>query len=255
MLTVGVDLSAEPTNTWAATLLWQPGRATLVGLESKVGNPRIVEMAAGVDKVGVDCPLGWPAPFLDFVAEHMSGDVLAPPGGPIEWRRALAYRTTDLDVARATGLRPLSVAADRIAHAAMRCAALLAELSAAGIAIDRSGVTGAVVEVYPAASLRRWDLTHRGYKHRANLPILDRLVTSLLSAAPWLDLATFESTCRASDDAFDAVVAALSARAAACGLTAPPSAQQLAIARGEGWIAIPRERSLPELVESSCAPR
>ena len=249
---MGADLSAEPTNTWLAVLDWQPGRATLVGLESKVSNARLVERAVDCAKIGIDCPFGWPVPFLDFVAEHMGGDVAPRPGAPIDWRRRLANRTTDLAVVETIGMRPLSVATDRIAHAAMRCAALLADLARAGLAVDRSGVTGAVVEVYPAAALRQWGLTYRGYKHRANLPILDILVTNLLAAAPWLDLAAFESTCRASDDAFDAVVAGLNARAAACGLTATPPAEHAAIARVEGWIAVPRERSLHELVDDPC---
>jgi hypothetical protein len=62
------------------------------------------------------------------------------------------------------GLVPLSVSADRIAHVALRCAVLLAELDASGRPVDRSG-SGHVVEVYPAASLRRWGLDHPGYKH------------------------------------------------------------------------------------------
>jgi len=246
---MGVDLSAEPTNTWLAVLDWQPGRTTLVGLEANVSNTRLVERAIDCEKTGIDCPFGWPVPFLDFVAEHMAGDVAARPGAPIDWRRRLANRTTDLAVVETIGMRPLSVAADRIAHAAMRCAALLAELSAAGIAVDRSGLTGGVVEVYPAAALRQWGLTHRGYKHRANLPTLDGLVTQLHAVAPWLDLASFAATCRASDDAFDAVIAGMNARAAVCGLTAPPAVEQVEIARREGWIAVPHKGCLPELVE------
>jgi hypothetical protein len=63
------------------------------------------------------------------------------------------------------GVNPLSVSADRIAHAAFRCAGLLARLAALGEPVDRAG-SGVVVEVYPAAALRRLGLTHRGYKSR-----------------------------------------------------------------------------------------
>lgn len=77
-----------------------------------------------------------------------------------DWRRQLAFRRTDEPVRAATGLVPLSVAADRIAHPAMRCAGLLARLALEGQPVDRSG-SGVVVEVYPAASLKQWGLPHR----------------------------------------------------------------------------------------------
>jgi len=58
-------------------------------------------------------------------------------------------------------------------------------------------------------------------------------------AAPWLDLGDFEPLSRRSHDAFDALIAALATRAAALGLTLPPTAAQLEAARAEGWIALP----------------
>ncbi len=53
-----------------------------------------------------------------------------------DWRRQLALRETDLVTRTATGLIPLSVAADRIGLAAMRCAGRLARLAAAGQPVD-----------------------------------------------------------------------------------------------------------------------
>lgn len=253
MRTIGVDLSAEQTRTWMATLEWRAGSASLVALESLVGNTRIVEATRDAAKVGIDCPFGWPVPFVQFVQEHQAGDVAARAGLPIEWRRTLAYRRTDLFVTGHTGQRPLSVAADRIAHPAMRCAALLAELAAAGEAVDRTGLAGKAVEVYPAASLRIWGLTDRGYKRAANLANLDALVSQLLAAAPWLRLGEFERACRDSDDAFDAVVAALTARATACGLTVSPPPGDLDRAAVEGWIALPVTDSLDQLVGAGTA--
>ena len=61
MLTVGVDLSAEETNTCLATLDWtSPGSATLLELQTRVGNEAIVEASRPAAKVGIDCPVGWP---------------------------------------------------------------------------------------------------------------------------------------------------------------------------------------------------
>jgi hypothetical protein len=77
-------------------------------------------------------------------------------------RRRLAYRATDRAVREATGLQPLSVAADRIGLTAMRAAGLLAGLATAGQPVDRTG-SGIVLEVYPAASLYSWGLSHREY--------------------------------------------------------------------------------------------
>jgi Protein of unknown function (DUF429) len=65
------------------------------------------------------------------------------------------------------------------------------------------------------------------------------VVDALLQAAPWLSLSTNEATCRLSDHALDAVIAARTARAAWQGLTTRPDQYQAGAARAEGWIAVP----------------
>jgi hypothetical protein len=65
------------------------------------------------------------------------------------------------------------------------------------------------------------------------------LVDQLLTAAPWLELGSFEPLARASHDAFDAVIAAMAARAVGLGHVLTPSVDQLETARTEGWIALP----------------
>lgn len=245
MLTVGVDLAAEARKTYAARLRWDAGAATVVDLVGRADDDAIVALARDADRVGLDCPFGWPTPFVEFVAAHRAGDVPPQDGAPLEWRRRLAYRETDLAVTRSTGLRPLSPSADLIGHVTMRAAALLPRLGVG--ATDRDG-SGRAVEAYPAAALKQWGLPHRGYKGTANVAALQASVSALHAAAPWLDLGAFETLCRTCDDAFDAVIAALIARAAACGLTAVPDDTQRAAARVEGWIAVPVEGSLARLV-------
>jgi hypothetical protein len=72
------------------------------------------------DKLGIDCPLGWPDDFLLFPQEHHSGHVGAPQEvAGRDWRRKLAYRATDRAVRERTGLSPLSVAAARIGHSSL----------------------------------------------------------------------------------------------------------------------------------------
>jgi hypothetical protein len=64
-------------------------------------------------------------------------------------------------------------------------------------------------------------------------------VDALLEALPGLDLCQAEPFCRQSDDAFDAVVCALVARAAALGTTAAPPDHLAHLAASEGWIMLP----------------
>ncbi|MER7007952.1 DUF429 domain-containing protein [Dactylosporangium sp. NPDC000555] len=234
MLTAGVDLAAADERTAVASIAWPGGRAVLRELRLGVSDAGIVDAVLRSDKAGIDCALGWPEPFTRMLAAHREGHAtdLPPAGGGAAWRRAMVYRTTDEVVRASFGLIPLSVSADRLAHAAMRCAALLAMLANAGADVDRAG-TGLIVEAYPAVSLHRWGLAHRGYKGRH-----DALVDAL-KAHEWLDLGGHEPLMRASHDAFDAVIAALTARAAAVGKATRPEAEQLPTARIEGWIAVP----------------
>ncbi|MFY1615887.1 DUF429 domain-containing protein [Micromonospora sp. WMMD736] len=239
MLTAGIDLAAEDANTAVAWIRWTATGAVLEELIIGAGEDQLVWAASAADKVGIDCPLGWPEPFVEFVLAHHRGDLVAPTDlVGRDWRRSLAWRRTDAVTHAVTGRLPLSVAADRIAHTAMRCAALLARLAADGHPVDRSG-GGTVVEVYPAASLKQWGLPYRGYKGRQNSVVLNDLMNQLTTAAPWLRLGDFEAACRGSDHAVDAVVAALTARAAAIGHATRPGPDDLAAAATEGWIALP----------------
>ncbi|MEU5563610.1 DUF429 domain-containing protein [Micromonospora musae] len=239
MLTAGIDLAAEATNTAVAWIRWTATGAVLEELTIGAGDDQLLRAASAADKVGIDCPLGWPEPFVEFVIAHHRGELAAPTDlVGRDWRRSLAWRRTDAVTHKVTGRPPLSVAADRIAHTAMRCAALLARLGADGQPVDRSG-GGTVVEVYPAASLKQWGLPYRGYKGRQNNSALEDLVGQLTTAAPWLQLGDFEPVCQSSDHAVDAVMAALTARAAAVGQATRPSPADLAAASTEGWIALP----------------
>jgi predicted nuclease with RNAse H fold len=199
--------------------------------------------------VGVDCPLGWPDEFVSFLVEHHDGHVVAPQDvAGKAWRRRLAYRATDRAVQAACGVTPLSVAADRIGLTAMRAAGLLARLADQGRPVDRAG-GGVVVEVYPAASLKIWGLPYRSYKGKDGRAGRDALMKALTSAAPWLDLGGHADLCRASDDALDSVIAAMTARATALGLTSRPHPRDADRARREGWIALPT-RGLDLLVDA-----
>lgn len=241
MKTLGVDLAAATRKTAAAVLEWSGGGARLAHLALDVGDEEIVRLFGSSDMTGIDCPVGWPDAFLPFLAGHLALEahpVLDHDG--IEGRRLLAYRDTDRFVTARTGLIPLSVSADRLAHPAMRCAVIQAKIAVAYGPQARDG-SGRLAEVYPAASLKAWGLLARGYKGRgsAETQRLAGLLDGLKQAAPWLDLAGTEDRLAGSDDMFDALIASLTARAVALGATIRPDAAHAKAARTEGWIHLP----------------
>ncbi len=228
VITAGIDLAAAPKNTGVAVLDGLRVRDLVVDATDTC----IVELSTAASKIGIDCPLGWPALFVDFVGRQAAGRAL-PPVATIADRAQLAYRVTDLYVAREhPPLRPLSVSADRIAHAAFRCAGLLPSLDPA---LDRSG-HGRVVETYPAGSLYTWGMEYRRYKGRDGRPLREQIVRRLGTVVDFGDNA---GLCIDSDHALDAVMAALTARAAAAGRATLPAPADLAAARLEGWITLP----------------
>ncbi|WP_394249639.1 DUF429 domain-containing protein [Arthrobacter pityocampae] len=238
MLTAGVDLAAEPKGTALAVIDWSRSAAT-VEVTLGVPDAAIARVAPDVDRLGIDCAFGWPDDFVAFVTRHAEG--LPVDGGGAEgmaWRRRLSYRATDRVTRELTGRWPLSVATDRLGLTAMHCAVLLDAIGdALGAPVDRAG-GGTAVEVYPAATLRGWGFDTRGYKNDDG--VREALLDRLLARAPWLGLgSTGRQLLVSSDDAFDAVIAALAARAHALGRTRPVPPVYRDQARREGWIALP----------------
>ncbi len=68
MLTVGWIFSAQDIKTCMASIAWDGGRGRVVESQTRVSNQAIVAAAKAADKVGIDCPFGWPIPFVDFIA-------------------------------------------------------------------------------------------------------------------------------------------------------------------------------------------
>lgn len=237
MLTAGVDLAAEPRGTALSIIEWSTSGAHLQELHVGVADDQIISAASQVNKLGIDCALGWPQEFVEFMVEQSE------PGfegrlfdGGMDWRRRLAYRETDRHVRTLTGRWPLSVSTDRLGLTAMRAAGLLSKLAQSGVQINRTG-TGLVAEVYPGATLRMWGFETRGY--RTSTEIRTELLSSLQESAPWFNHGDHEQLMVNSCDAFDAVIAALVTRAVALGHVHKPDAQQLERAKVEGWINLP----------------
>lgn len=238
MRTVGIDLAAELSKTAVASVVWEGETARVVDLRLGATDDQLIEAVAGADKCGIDAPFGWPDAFVEFVVAHHRRESsreleLNSRAG----RLPLVRRRTDRVVHQVTGIVPLSVSADLIAHVALRCAGLLAQLAASGVDVNR--VDGTVVEVYPAAALQRWGLPFRGYKGVANRARLEELVGRFEEALPGLELGKFRGRCVTSDDAFDAVIAAVIARTVALERTRLPAPADRDPAEREGWIHLP----------------
>jgi predicted nuclease with RNAse H fold len=237
MLIGGLDLAAEPKGTAIAVIDWDSKKARLVSLDLGADDDLALRIALDVEKIGIDCALGWPMEFVSFLNEHQ--DLKSKPvpfDGDLDLRRKLAHRETDRAVREITGKWPLSVSTDRLGMTAIRCAGLLSVFGA-HFDVDRSG-GGKVVEVYPGAALRHWLVETSGYRNSAI--VRARLIEQLRGLAPWLDLGSFQELMVESCDAFDSVFAALAARAAERGLSNAPNPTQLPIAKVEGWIHLPK---------------
>lgn len=235
MLIAGLDLAAEPKGTALALIDWGINSAQVLKLNVGVADDFIVTETRDAMKLGIDCALGWPIEFVDFVREH--SQEIADVTGDMDWRRRMAYRETDRAVREVTGRWPLSVSTDRLGLTAMRCAGLLSKLKTDGVTIDRSGA-GKVVEIYPGASLRLWGFDTSGYRTSADLRA--KLLDDILSTAPWFEPAQFAELMIESCDAFDSVIANFAARSAQVGLSTQPPVELTKQAQLEGWICLPK---------------
>jgi hypothetical protein len=124
LVVLGIDLAADPAQTGVATLTVEAARVVVMVYPETGTDRLLVALAKGADLVGVDAPLGWPDPFVWALTLHQRGEPWPAADDPIQQRRLLSKRRTDRVVKEMTGLDPLSVAADRIAALAMRCARL-----------------------------------------------------------------------------------------------------------------------------------
>ena len=235
---VGIDLAAQPRRTGVAVLRETGEGVLLEHVGVGADDDALLDHLQGAAKIGVDVPLGCPKPFVDLLTAHAAGTMTAPASTGGDWRRGLALRATDLEVHRRTGLTPLSVATDRIAHPALRWAGIEARLREEGIDVARDGA-GRICEVYPAATLRRWGLPHRGYKGTGGRAARRGLVEALGGRFPGLDWAGHDAACVEEDDVLDAVIATLMAREVARGRAVPPPDPLREIALVEGWIWLP----------------
>lgn len=243
--TIGIDVASQPRDSAACVVTWHANRAEIVQVVAGVGDERTLELISfgGAERVALDVPLGWPNTFVEQLTRHHRGDPWHELEDPKQ--KSFTHRATDHWIHDQVGLWPLSVSTDRIAYPAMRMARVLGRLDR----VDRSGAAQ-VVEVYPAAALKRWGLDARLYKRLVGRPALVRLVENLRRETPWLIADGPVWECIGQDDnQFDALICALIARAVARGLCEEIPPQHREVARIEGWIHLPLKGSLQELLK------
>ncbi|HZW94064.1 MAG TPA: DUF429 domain-containing protein [Candidatus Eremiobacteraceae bacterium] len=249
MITLGVDLASQAKLTGICEIAWNAGRADITNIEVRVDDDDLKRLLGSdrIDKVGIDIPLGWPDEFVKAIGKHHAGN-----GWPESSTNNLRYRATgdfvnEFFKSERLGSRVLSVSSDLIAVPAFRAAKLMADLSTP---VDRCGA-GLICEVYPEGALRRWRFQCREYKGKKKKAsgARGRLVEALLhSTREWLRISdAHRDLCKADDNALDALVSCLVARAAACKLVEEIPVGYEERASREGWIALPKAESLDRL--------
>lgn len=185
--------------------------------------------------LGLDAPLGWPAPLADTLSWHQAG---APLGSPVLPDDRMFSRATDLHVRARFGKRPLEVGADRIARTARAALRLLADIEIRrNKPVPLGWSPGApdgveALEVYPAATLAAYGVVSKGYRQeRSRRGAVLRALASELVLARGL-----EGVLVASPHALDAVLCVLAAADYLRQNVEPPPTDQTALSRREGWI-------------------
>jgi hypothetical protein len=73
MRSLGIDLATEPDGTAACEITWLAGSAHGRLFTDRLDDARLLALIQSADKAGIDCPFGWPQPFVSAVAAHQRG--------------------------------------------------------------------------------------------------------------------------------------------------------------------------------------
>jgi predicted nuclease with RNAse H fold len=253
---VGIDWAVKAEGRAAVVLECRDGVMSVSSTLKPVTDDRVRKLVKSADVAAIDTPFGWPARFSEFVAQWHAKDNGLPPPSSLDFR----LRFTDAFVQNTLGGKwPLSVSSDRIASSAREWC-VVSEHGGIRPRVDvvGHGPSPAVIEVYPAASLRVWCSDTATYKERD--AVRSRLLSELEQVLPFgfsnpADRAAVVATGDDSDR-FDALVAALTGAAYSGYLTswdvARPAPEVHTVVKREGWIFFPVRR--PTTRQVCCSP-
>jgi hypothetical protein len=234
---IGLDAASDFTNFGYAVGSYEDGRILVkqAGLvKSREVPDALVSVIAPVLRevtdvlIAIDAPLGWPSALSAELHNHKAG------GSFTSAKDMMFHRSTDNYVQAVIGKKPLEVGADKIAraaHTALSALKCLRIMSGKSIPLawsnDISGV--AVIEVYPAGTLKARGLPDTQYKKPEQLDIRQRIADGLAGEFDGL-----QKYVIGPDDVFDACLCLVAAKDFLDGYTAPPF--DLPLAQREGWI-------------------
>ena len=234
---IGIDCATQPKKVGLAVGRFDKGAVTITEAVTEQSHdlitPKLERWIGQAPRtlIALDAPLGWPVDLSKALAGHQAGDPLDVPANNL-FRRA-----TDRFVADKVGKTPLDVGADRIARTAHAALALLNRLRHATqlpipLAWDSEfdeSVTA--IEVYPAATMRAWELPSSGYKRSDQRPERETILQGLQAQ---MDTNAVQDAVLGNADMLDAAVCVLAGRDFLEGWAFKPRDQ--VTARTEGWI-------------------
>lgn len=190
----------------------------------------------------VDVPFGRPEGFSEFLTRHRAGPTTLNPRVGLSgaaWA-GISHRETDREVEGRAGF---SVSFDKLGATAAAWSMVEQGLHhLKEITLDRSGLTGRVVETYPSAAWRVWGFDSRPAAKDSWDAARGRLVDQQV-----IDLGEHRDALAGDENIRDALACALVARARALGLTRGPRSDLDQAAHCEGWIHLPQPKSLTQL--------
>jgi predicted RNase H-like nuclease len=242
---IGIDCAVSSKNLGLA--LGTSSHSGVI-LEKVVAGPAkdpaelIVDWIAGRDEpvlFAVDAPLGWPVQLAEALIGFRAGEALEPEA------HALFRRFTDDFVCARLKKRPLDVGADKIArtaHAALRLLSKLRRMLNRPVPLAWSpALSGsAAIEVYPAATLRAYDMTPPPANRRRTAS-WDPLLREL---AERIGLPAEDAQIRTNRDAIDAAICVLAGHDFLNGKCFAPPPERLPVVKREGWIWV-RDPAFP----------
>ena len=242
---IGVDVATRAARTGLAVGRWGPRGLTVDSVAPTATADELCAALArcsGPTLVCLDAPLGWPLALAPALTEHRAGEPIAVP------RDRLFWRETDRVVRQETGKRPLSVAADLIAHTAWQALSLLAALRATRplpvltdpAELSANPAAGGAIEVYPGAALVALGVPARGYKAARARDLRASMLEPLAAAG----LRLSSEAAAAAVGSADALDAALCLLVGACFLEGGcvhwrDHGVDSSVVRREGWMWAP----------------